>query len=176
MVYGAHFGRVLHHRPSLTRLNGVPGPTLPQNQPNTAKNKNQNDHVSQRLNCHEVPCLPGSPGIPGSRVSSGPRCTRMRPIFGPIRQSFDVNLLCRGQIRHDFDSILTFLSLFSGSSSLHVNPGQPSIPVFQSSLFAVLPCSTVLDWPSTGLLTCNPSAMSNWVLEGSVAGFFGVRF
>ncbi len=45
---------------------------------------------------------------------------RLPPIFGPIRHEFDVNFHCRGQIRHDFDTILTFLSLISGSSCLHM--------------------------------------------------------
>ncbi len=45
---------------------------------------------------------------------------RLRPIFGPIRYEFEVNLHCRGQARHYFDTIVTFLLLISGSSSLHV--------------------------------------------------------
>ncbi len=46
---------------------------------------------------------------------------RLQPIFGPIRRQFDAGLPCRGQIRHDIETILTLLSLISGSSSLHVS-------------------------------------------------------
>ncbi len=36
---------------------------------------------------------------------------RLRPIFGLFRHQFDVNLLCRGQIRHYFDMIWNKFSM-----------------------------------------------------------------
>ena len=41
----------------------------------------------------------------------------LRPIIGPVRRYFDVNVPCRGQIRFYVDAILTFLLLIAGSSS-----------------------------------------------------------